>query len=85
MPAVDGMDALRTLTSVLGHFDPEAGDRSAAASYRKAVRLTGQVGSLVATWGRLAAGGGLIEPDPALGHAANFLYMLTGQRPSALA
>jgi len=85
IPAVDAMDALRTLTSVLGHYDPDADDRSPAASYRKAVRLTGQVGSLVATWGRMAAGGGAIEPDPVLGHAANFLYMLTGTRPSSLA
>jgi citrate synthase len=85
LPRVDGMDALRTLTSILGHYDREGDDRSQAASYRKAVRLTGQLGSIVATWGRFAAGGGYIEPDPALGHAANFLYMLTGQRPSALA
>ena len=85
LPNVDGMDALRTLTSVLGHYDPDAGDRSSRASYRKAVRLTGQLGSLVATWGRMAAGGGPIQPDPALGHAANFLYLLTGQRPSGLA
>ena len=33
----------------------------------------------------MQAGGGPIQPDPALGHAANFLYMLTGERPSALA
>src|SRR5687767_15477291 len=33
----------------------------------------------------MQAGGGPIQPDPALGHAANFLYMLTGNRPSALA
>ena len=33
----------------------------------------------------MQAGGGPIQPDPALGHAANFLYMLTGTRPSALA
>jgi citrate synthase len=85
LPRVDGMDALRTLTSLLGHYDPDAGDRSPQASYRKAVRLTGQIGSVVATWGRLAAGGGPIDPDPALGHAANFLYLLTGQRPSPLA
>jgi 2-methylcitrate synthase len=85
LPRVDGMDALRTLTSMLGHYDADASDRSAQASYRKAVRLTGQIGSLVATWGRMAAGGGPIDPDPALGHAANFLYLLTGQRPSALA
>jgi citrate synthase len=85
MPAVDGMDALRTLTSILGHYDPDSTDRSLQAAYRKAVRLTGQLGSLVATWGRMASGGGAIDPDPALGHAANFLYLLTGQRPSALA
>jgi len=85
LPAVDGMDALRTLTSILGHYDPDASDRSLQAAYRKSVRLTGQLGSLVATWGRMAVGGGAIDPDPALGHAANFLYMLTGQRPSALA
>jgi citrate synthase len=85
LPAVDGMDALRTLVSIAHHHDPDANDRGSAAQYRKAVRLTGQIGSLVATWGRLSAGGGPIDPDPALGHAANFLYMLTGQRPSALA
>ena len=85
LPANDGMDMLRTLTSALGQFDPEAGDKSQQATYRKAVRLTAQIGSIVATYGRMKAGGGLIEPDPALGHAANFLYMLTGNRPSALA
>jgi citrate synthase len=85
LPKVDGMDALRTLASMLGHHDADTTDRSPQANYRKAVRLTGQIGSLVATWGRMAAGGGPIDPDPALGHAANFLYLLTGQRPSALA
>jgi len=80
----DGMDTLRTMTSVLGHYDPDAADDSPQANYRKAVRLTGQLASLVATYGRLQAGGGPIQPDPALGHAANFLYMLTGARPTAL-
>jgi citrate synthase len=84
LPASDGMDMLRTLTSALGQYDPEAGDNSAAANYRKAVRLTAQLGSIVATYGRMQAGGGVIQPDPALGHAANFLYMLTGDRPHAL-
>jgi citrate synthase len=84
LPKVDGMDALRTLTSMLGHYDQDAELSTPQANYRKAVRLTGQIGSLVATWGRMAASGGPIDPDPALGHAANFLYMLTGRRPSAL-
>jgi len=84
LPASDGMDMLRTLTSALGQYDPEVDDTSPQAQYRKAVRLTAQLGSLVATYGRLQAGGGPIQPDPALGHAANFLYMLKGERPSAL-
>ena len=56
LPKVGGMDALRTLTSMLGHYDAEAEASSPAANYRKAVRLTGQIGSVVATWGRLAGG-----------------------------
>ncbi|MBI4886042.1 MAG: citrate synthase [Acidobacteria bacterium] len=83
LPPVDGMDALRTLASALGLYDPEVADSSPAAQYRKAVRLTAQIGSVVAAWGRLRAGGGVIDPDPVLGHAANFLYMLTGERPHA--
>jgi citrate synthase len=78
------MDMLRTIASALGQLDPEANDSSPQANYRKAVRLTAQVGSIVATYGRMQAGGGPIQPDPALGHAANFLYMLTGNRPDAL-
>jgi citrate synthase len=85
LPAGDGMDALRTLTSVLAHYDPDVTDNSPQANYRKAVRLTAQLGSLVATLGRVNAGGSAMSPDPVLGHAANFLYMLTGERPSGLA
>ena len=85
LPATDGMDMLRTLTSALGQYDPLTGENSPQANYRKAVRLTAQMASIVATYGRMKAGGGPIQPDPALGHAANFLYMLTGERPTALA
>src|SRR3954471_797115 len=85
LPPGDGMDALRTLTSILAHHDPDVSDQSPQANYRKAVRLTSQISSLVATMGRVDAGGGPIAPDPVLGHAANFLYMLTGERPSGLA
>jgi citrate synthase len=85
LPPVDGMDALRTITSALAHYDAEAADASAQAQYRKAVRLTAQVATIVATWGRMQAGGGPVAPDPAMGHAANFLYMLTGERPNSTA
>ncbi len=84
LPAGDAMDALRTLTSALSHYDADAADQSPQANYRKAVRLTAQMGTLVATYGRMVQGGGAIAPDPALGQSANFLYMLTGQRPDPL-
>ena len=85
LPTVNGMDALRTVTSALAHYESDVEETSPAAQYRKAVRLTAQVGSIVATWGRLQAGGGPIAPDPVMGHAANFLYMLTGERPNSTA
>src|SRR3982074_2531511 len=85
VPSGNAMDALRTLTSALGHYDPDANDNSQPANDRKAVRLTAQISSLVATLGRINAGQGPIAPDPVLGHAANFLYMLTGERPGSLA
>jgi 2-methylcitrate synthase len=79
------MDLLRTLVSALAHYDADVSDNSPAADARKAVRLTSQISSIVATLGRVNAGGGPIAPDPVLGYAANFLYMLTGDRPTALA
>src|SRR5256712_11948510 len=85
LPPGNAMDALRTLTSALGHYDADANDNSQPANYRKAVRLTAQISSLVATLGRVNAGQGPIAPDPVLSHAANFLYMLAGERPSSLA
>ena len=84
LPVGNAMATLRTLVSALSHYDSDQDEFSDSAAYNKAVRLTAQVGSLVATYGRVGAGGGPIEPDPALGHAANFLLMLNGERPSEL-
>jgi citrate synthase len=84
LPPADAMDTLRTLASALAHYDQDAGSASSAANVRKAVRLTAQLGSLVAAMGRLEAGRGPLAPDPAMGFAAGFLYMLTGQRPDPL-
>ena len=85
LPPGHMMDAVRTGLSALSHYDPDVEDDSAGASLRKAVRVTAQTGTLVATLGRTVAGGGPMDPDPVLGHAANFLYLLTGERPNALA
>jgi 2-methylcitrate synthase len=84
LPPSNGMDTLRTLTSALSHYDPGANDMSPEGRYRTSVRITAQLGTVVATAARIAAGGGVIDPDPVLGHAANFLYVLKGSRPSPL-
>jgi citrate synthase len=84
LPPSNAMDALRTLVSSLSHFDSGANDMSPDGRHRTSVTLTSQVATVVATAGRIASGGGIIEPDPALNHAANFLYMLTGKRPAQI-
>src|SRR5919109_3754898 len=76
LPPVGGMDALRTVTSALAHYESDVEETSAAAQYRKAVRLTAQIGSIVATWGRLQAGGGPIGPGPGVGGAPKLPFHL---------
>lgn len=76
------MDALRTAVSVLGIHDPDAGDNTPDANLRKSVRLTAQLTSLAAACYRLSQGRDIVNPNPRLSHAANFLYMLTGERPN---
>lgn len=84
LPPANSMDTLRTLTSALSHYDAGANDMSPEGRYRTSVKLTAQLGTIVATSARMAAGGGPIDPDPALSHAANVLYLLKGTRPTAL-
>jgi citrate synthase len=80
-PAQHPMETLRTAVSALSLYDPDAEDMSEAANRRKALRLTAQVGTIVAALGRLREEKDPLEPDPKLNHAANFLYMLTGKAP----
>jgi len=76
------METLRTAISALSLYDPESEDMSEDANRRKAVRLTAQMGTIVAAYARIREGKEVIAPDPDLSHAANFLYMLTGEKPS---
>jgi citrate synthase len=76
---------LRTGVSALSAFDPDAHDNSREATLRKAQRLTAQLPTLVAAWHRIRRGKAPVAPQPRLGLAANFLYMLHGRHPSDLA
>ena len=79
------MAILRTATSALGEYDPEAEEMSPEANRRKAVKLTAQLATLTAAIFRCRKGQEPVAPDPALGHAANFLFMCFGERASAQA
>src|SRR4051812_11239155 len=52
LPTGNGMDLLRTLTSALGHYDPDAGDHPSPANNAKAGRRPPQLTSLARTLGR---------------------------------
>jgi len=76
------MDVLRTTVSALSAFDPDTADKSPEATLRKGLRLTSQVPMIIAAHEHIRNGREPVAPDPRLGHAANFLYMLKGKAPS---
>jgi citrate synthase len=80
-----GMDALRTLVSGLAQLDERADSLDLGQLERIGVRALAKMPTLIAAWDRRRRGEEPVAPDPGLPHAANFLYMLSGQRPSAAA
>lgn len=78
------MDVLRTAVSMLAYFEAETEDISVEATLRKGLRLVAQFPTIVAAIHRRRQGQAAVAPNPALGHAANFLYMLHGQVQSDL-
>jgi citrate synthase len=85
MPAsAHPMAGLRTAVSMLGALDPSAEDISTEDNLRKAKNLTAQMPTIVAAQARLQQGQEPIEPDPSLGHAANYYYMLRGEPPDEM-
>jgi citrate synthase len=81
VPKGTPMDVLRTAVSMLGIYDPKAGDNTVPASVEKAARLMAQTSTIVTTFDRLRNGKPVLDGDPKLGFAANFLYALTGKKP----
>ena len=78
LPKTGGpMDALRTAASAAGAAMPIDG----TPTYEQAVAFTAVFPTIVAAFHRLRNGREPIAPDASLGHAANYLYMLTGEAP----
>jgi citrate synthase len=75
------MDVLQAAVAMLAHHDPDLSDTSREANLRKAIRLVAKLPTVVAAWDRIRNGNDPVEPNPNLGHSANFLYMLHGKLP----
>jgi citrate synthase len=84
-PSATPMEVLRTAVSALSFYDVDECDNEHDANVRKSFRLTSQIAMLVAAYDRLRKGKAVVAPDPSLSHAANFLWMLNGEKPSATA
>jgi citrate synthase len=76
------MDVIRTAISALGCFDPERDDASQDGQRRKAMRLIARIPIITAYFHRARLGKELLPSDPKLGEAANFLYLMMGEKPS---
>ena len=75
------MDALRMAAGTLSvRTDSETVPEG---TYRDALVSVARFATIVASYGRLLTGEGPIAPHHGLSHAANYLYMLKGTRPSA--
>src|SRR5215469_12388915 len=79
------MDVLRTAVSALSFYDPQEKSNDREANVDKTIRLTSQIAMIVAAYDRIRKGQPVVEPDPSLSHAANFLLMLNGTHPSSTA
>src|SRR5271155_4180029 len=79
------MDVLRTAVSALAFYDAEERKNDHDANVRKSIRLTSQIPMIVAAYDRIRKGKSVVEPDQSLSHAANFLLMLNGTKPTPTA
>ncbi len=78
----DPMDMLQAFVSALaGYYDEEFANKD--ASYEKAINLIAKVPTIIASWQRIRNGLEIVDPDSSLSHAANFLYMMSGEKPDS--
>ena len=77
------MHMLRTMVSALALEDPDPNSIDIPEVRGKAIRILAKVPTIVAGFDRLRRGLDIIAPDQNLTFAANFLYMLNGEKPTA--
>lgn len=76
------MNVLRTAVSALAALESGAQDASEDGMLENGIRLTAQVPMIIAAHHAIRSGREPVKPDPSLGHAGNWLWMLKGETPS---
>ncbi|MDA7427755.1 citrate synthase [Primorskyibacter aestuariivivens] len=76
------MDVLRTAVSALAALEPGSQETGEEAFLRNGIRLTAQVPMIIAAHEAIRNGRDPVPADPTLSHAANWLWMLKGEKPS---
>ncbi len=77
------MVALQTAVAALGTFYPQMDVTDREGNRAAALRMIASMPTIVAAFDRIRKGEDVIAPDGELNHAANFVYMLTGEKPDA--
>lgn len=77
------MSCLRSAIAYAGALDPAELGENEQSHMETCIRLTAEMTTMVAAIKRVRAGEPVIAPNPQLGFAANFMWMLTGEEPSA--
>ena len=76
------MRAIRTVVSALACYEPPEAQDSLEDQATRAIKLIAQVPVITAYFHLARQGKPLPESDPNLGEAANFLYLVDGEKPS---
>lgn len=80
------MDVVRTVLSIVGNCDPQSQDNSPEANLQKAKRIVAKIPTIIGHMQNIIDGEDIIAPDTGgdakLSHAANLLYLMTGERPT---
>ncbi len=81
------MDVVRTVLSIAGNCDADSQDNSPEANLRKAKRIVAKIPTIIGHMQNIIDDREIIAPDTGgdakLSHAANLLYLMTGERPTA--
>ncbi|MCX8151870.1 MAG: citrate synthase [Archaeoglobaceae archaeon] len=84
-PYTHPMVVLRTSISYMGSLDRKIDVKTKEECLEKSKNLIARIPTVIAYFHRIRTGRNLIQPNFEFGHAANFLYMLHGEKPSKTA